>query len=369
MRVMGEPAVVFLVETPDGADPATLARAARRVFRAAGLEARVRGLTAVKSHFGEEGGRGYLPPPVLRAVVDEVKAAGGEPFLTDTTTLYTGRRSDAVSYLRLVHEHGFTLEAVGAPFLAADGLVGANETEVRIAGVHYEKVALAADALRAGSAIVVTHVTGHLATGLGATVKNVGMGFASRRGKLRQHSALRPRVDAAACLGCGECLPTCPTGAIVLGGGTRGRKGETPSAVIDAARCSGCGECLASCRHEAVKFDWGVESRRLQEAMAEHALGFAVRLAGRVGYLTFAVHVTKNCDCMGRREKPLFPDIGILAGIDPVAIDQAAVDLIRERTGRTLEAASWPRLDGTPQLAHAERIGLGSRSYRLVRTE
>ena len=85
---MSEPSVVHLVETVEHADAAALADAARRAFRAADLATRVRGLTAVKSHFGEEGGEGFLPPPVLRAVVDEVKAAGGTRS-TDTTTLYT----------------------------------------------------------------------------------------------------------------------------------------------------------------------------------------------------------------------------------------------------------------------------------------
>jgi len=153
-----------------------------------------------------------------------VKAAGGSPFLTDTTTLYTGRRSNAVDAVMLAHEHGFTLEATGAPFIVADGLVGANETEVPIAGVHHRHVALAADALRVGSAVVLTHITGHLATGLGGTIKNLGMGLASRRGKLRQHSALHPHVDPDTCSGCEECLPNCPTGAIA----PSGRRGKTP---------------------------------------------------------------------------------------------------------------------------------------------
>ena len=361
---MSEPSVVHLVETVEHADAAALADAARRAFRAADLATRVRGLTAVKRHFGEEGGEGFLPPPVLRAVVDEVKAAGGTPFLTDTTTLYTGRRSQAVDYATLVHDHGFTLEAVGAPFLVADGLVGSNETEVRIAGVHHRSVALAADALRAGSAVVVSHVTGHLACGIGATVKNLGMGLASRRGKLRQHSTLRPHVDPEACTACEQCLPNCPTGAIAP---AEAGRGSATVMAIDAKKCSGCGECLASCHDDAIRYDWKAESRKLQESMAEHALGYCTRLRDRIGFLTFATHVTKDCDCMGKRQKPLCTDVGVLAGTDPVALDQAALDLLRERAGRTLESLSYPRLDGSLQLAHGERIGLGTRAYRLVR--
>jgi len=101
--------------------------------------------------------------------------------------------------------------------------------------------------------------------------------------------------------------------------------------------------------------------------MAEHALGFSRRLSPHIGYLTFIAHLTKDCDCMGKRQKPLCPDIGVLAGTDPVALDQAALDLVGERAGQSLEAMSYPRLDGTIQLAHAERIGLGTRRYRIVR--
>lgn len=367
---MSEGSPIYLVDVPDGADADTLAAAGRAAFVAGGLAKRVRGLCAVKSHFGEEGGSGYVPPAAIRAIVQEVRRAGGNPFLTDTTTLYTGRRSNAVDHALLVHEHGFGVEAIGAPFIPVDGLVGANETAVEIGGVHHGRVSVAADAVRAGSAVVVSHLTGHLATGFGAAIKNLGMGLASRRGKLRQHSAMRPEVDGAACTACGDCLPNCPTGAIVLSerSGRRSR-GKRRGARIDRAVCSGCGECLASCANNAVRFDWGVDSRRLQEAMAEHALGFARRMQGRVGYLTFAATITKDCDCLGRRARPICADVGVLAGFDPVAIDQAAIDLVRERSGRTIEAMSHPKLDGGYQLAHAERIGLGSRTYRLVRIE
>ena len=368
---MSTPSDVWLVDVPDRVSSDRLAHAARAAFDAATLARTVRGLCMIKSHFGEEGGTGFVPPDVIRAVVERVRDAGGRPFLTDTTTLYAGRRANAVDHAMLVHEHGFTIEATGAPFLPVDGLVGANETEVGIGGVHHETVAIAADAVRAGSAVVVTHVTGHLVAGLGATVKNVGMGLSSRRGKLRQHSAMRPEVAEAACIGCGECLPNCPTGAIALATApAKGKaKGEREVARIDRAVCSGCGECLASCRQDAVRYDWKVDSKRLQEAMAEHALGFAKRMAGRVGYLTVAATITKVCDCLGKKARPICPDVGVLAGLDPVAIDQAALDLVRERAGRTLESMSYPKLDGGLQLAHAERIGLGSRAYRLRRVE
>lgn len=364
---MSEIPKVHLVDVSDGADAEALAAAARAAFDAAGLRAVVRGLCAVKGHFGERGGSGFVPPPVVRAVVELARAAGARPFLTDTSVLYGGSRSNAVDHAMLVHEHGFGIEAVGAPFVPVDGLVGAAEVEIEIGGVHNARVRIAADAVRAGSAIVMSHLTGHLGAGFGAAIKNLGMGFAARRGKLRQHSAMRPEVDVSACVACGDCVPNCPTGAISVRdrGRPRGRNGRV--ARIDRGACSGCGECLASCRQDAIRYDWGVESRRLQEEMAEHALGFMRRMAGRAGFLTFATCITKDCDCLGRQARPICADVGVLAAVDPVAVDQAAVDLIRERSGRTIESMSYPRLDGSRQLAHAERIGLGSRRYELVR--
>ena len=82
--------------------------------------------------------------------------------------------------------------------------------------------------------------------------------------------------------------------------------------------------------------------------------------------MTAALNITKDCDCLGFDQEPLLEDIGFLASFDPVAVDKAAHDLIVERAGRTLESMSYPKQDGTVLLAYAEKMGLGSRNYKII---
>jgi uncharacterized Fe-S center protein len=103
--------------------------------------------------------------------------------------------------------------------------------------------------------------------------------------------------------------------------------------------------------------------------MAEHAFGAVIGKKGKVGYMNFVLSVTKDCDCWGVKQDPLFEDIGILAGLDPVAIDAASLDLIRKQTGKELTELSHPELDSWEQIKHGEVIGLGSGKYELVETK
>jgi hypothetical protein len=75
--------------------------------------------------------------------------------------------------------------------------------------------------------------------------------------------------------------------------------------------------------------------------------------------------MTAGCDCYGTKQEPVTPDAGILASFDPVAVDQATLDVGKERNGKTLPEAAESKLDPHIQLMHGEKIGLGSRSYRL----
>jgi uncharacterized Fe-S center protein len=354
--------IVYFAELPKSSSLEQRVRATGAILEAFGLESVVsrKDRTAIKIHVGEKHNTTHVAPAIVRVVVDRVKKAGASPFLTETSTLYKGERNNAVDHLRHAFAHGFTYEAIGAPFIMADGLVGTSEAEVPIPGLLFDKVAIAREVLLADSLVAVTHATGHLGNGLAAAVKNLGMGLASRMGKLRQHSALKPKVDPKACTFCGKCLKWCPVEAVEERGG---------KAFIVSERCIGCGECLAVCRFDAVRHDWSSDLAQLQRREAEHALGAVQDKRGKLLVLSYLVDMTKNCDCQNTRQPRLQPDVGILASRDPVAIDQAALDLTKERFGKSLAEVGWPEVDPTVQLEHGEKIGLGSRKYELQRVE
>jgi hypothetical protein len=312
---------------------------------------------AVKTHFGEGDNTGYVPPRVVRKAVDYAIAAGGRPFVTDTNTLYRGNRNDAVAHLKQARDHGFTDEALGAPVLIADGLMGTDQVSVPIdGGKHFEQIRIAAALHHADSSLVVTHVKGHCQTGFGGAIKNVGMGCAARAGKLAQHHEGEPVFDDGKCTACGTCVQWCPTGAIEMHG----------TAQLVAERCIGCGECYAICPSGAIGFTWGTPGPVLAEKICEHALGFVAAKRGRIGYLSDVTCLTKNCDCIGHAQQPDYPDIGLLAATDIVAVDKAAADLTRERFGEDIWSAWWPESQYEAQFAYGEELGLGRTDYDLV---
>ncbi len=329
------------------------------LFDAAGFAdfVRPRGLVAIKVHFGERGNENFVKPRLLLPLIERLERVGGKPFWTDTNTLYLGQRSNAVDHVKLAHAHGFTVAETGIPVVIADGLTGRGEVRVSVPGKHSQEVGIAPAVAESAALVVVSHATGHLVAGFGGAIKNLGMGLSSRKGKLYQHSVVKPRVDTQICIGCRTCVSWCPTGAIVM---------REDHAFIDPDACIGCGECLASCQIGAVRFQWRMASRGLQERMAEQAAGVARWLEGRIGYLTFVMDVGKDCDCLASDPRDvLIRRAGILASRDPVALDQASLDLVERHLGGPLRRAAYD-IDFEPQLEAAEALGLGTRSYRLV---
>ncbi len=314
------------------------------------------GLVAVKTHFGEGACAGFIKPEMIREVVSLVSAQGCDPFVTDTNTLYRRRRHNSVEHLALAREHGFTHSALGCPVLIADGLRGNNSEEIEIDGVHFKRAPIAGDIARADGMVVCSHLTGHMVSGWGATIKNLAMGCAPRRGKLMQHASMKPFIDAKVCIACGRCAEHCPEDAITI----------PDRAVIDESKCIGCGECITACPTFAVKFSWKTDSALMQEKMAEFALAAVKAVRGRAVYFNFLLYVTANCDCDDTAQKPVSPDIGIMASTDPVALDAASIALFSQKIGTELRELSHPRLYGLAQLAHAEKIGLGSTQYEIV---
>jgi uncharacterized Fe-S center protein len=333
-----------------------------RLYQAAGFEKVFEEdeFAAVKIHFGERNNTGYIKPQWIKPLLDAVRQKKCKPFLTDTNTLYRGERQNSIDHLVQAYEHGFSIENLGVPIIIADGLLSKNHSEVPIDGKRLKSVKIANDILHSHSLMVLSHVTGHILTGMGAAIKNLAMGCAPRSGKQVQHADVKPQVNAEKCKACGLCLKWCPRDAIQIYDG---------AARIDVEKCYGCGECIATCRYNAIKNSFKNTSVQLQERMAEYALGVLKDKEGKCCFFNFMTHVTKECDCIAKAQDRVTEDIGILASYDPVAIDKASVDLLIEKSGKDILRSLWPVNDYSVQIKHAEELGLGSGKYDLVRVE
>ena len=123
-----------------------------RLYKKAGLDQTFSkgDLVAVKTHFGEEGNTTYLRPQFVAKMVDLVAESGGNPFVTDSNTLYTGTRANAVDHIYIAAKHGFCYPVINAPVIIADGLKGLDQVDIpvnlkRCKSVKVGSAALAVD--------------------------------------------------------------------------------------------------------------------------------------------------------------------------------------------------------------------------------
>ena len=350
----------------------------RKLIRRAGIERlNMDGkFVAIKMHFGELGNISYLRPNYARAVVDVVKELGGKPFLTDCNTMYPGSRKNALEHLYCAWENGFTPLTVGCPILIGDGLKGTDDVEVPVAGGEYVKAAKIGRAIMDADVFIsLTHFKGHEMTGFGGTIKNIGMGCGSRAGKTEQHSNGQPTINPEACRGCRRCQRECANGGLEFDEAARRMR-------VNTKNCVGCGRCLGACNFDAISFRDSAALTELNCRMAEYTKAV---VDGRPNFhISLVVDVSPNCDCHCENDAPILPNLGMFASFDPLALDQACVDAC-------LAAAPLPNSqlsdhmaekgfidhhdhfkNSTPEsewrscLAHAEKIGLGSREYELV---
>jgi len=349
---------VYFIKMTDNEDDGSVCKKLKQLIGKNDLFSFVKAkdLVAIKTHFGEEKTKGYVRPLYFKALGDLLKAKGAQPFLTETSTLYRGKRTNAVEHIRHAYDHGFTYEATGLPIIMADGLIGDEEVEVEIPGKLYKKVGIASLIARAQAVVMVSHFTGHMLSGFGAALKNMGMGCSSRKGKLTQHSTAQPAIKPNVCTGCGECVSWCPVNAITL---------ENKVAFIDSSICIGCGECLAVCRFDAVVYNWGATYKDIQEKIVEHAMGVANANKGKIIYINFLNRITKDCDCMQHKFEKIVPDIGVLVSFDPVAIDAASLDLAERQAGTRLSELAF-NVPYKIQIEYARELGFGNPDYELI---
>ena len=371
-------AKVYFTDFRTGYGGRSLPEKLKKLARTAGLEKiDMEGkFVAIKMHFGELGNISYLRPNYAKAIANLVKELGGKPFLTDCNTMYPGSRKNALEHLECAWENGFTPLSAGCPVIIGDGLKGTDDIAVPLEGCEYTKEARIGRAVMDADVFIsLTHFKGHEMTGFGGTIKNIGMGCGSRAGKTDQHSGGKPTIDPDLCRGCRRCLRECANSGLVYD--DRRRKMR-----VDLTHCVGCGRCLGACNFDAIGFAQNQAIAVLNAKMAEYTKAV---VAGRDAFhLSLVTDVSPYCDCHGENDAPILPNIGMFASFDPVALDQAcadaclaAVPLPDSVLGDHMAAKGFvdhhdhfknttPESEWETQLIHGEKIGLGTRKYRLI---
>lgn len=223
--------------------------------------------------------------------------------IVECNTAYGGSRANTAFHMQVAKDHGFTAIA-DVDIMDANGSVSLPVT----GGTRLQENFVGANFLNYDSCLVLSHFKGHAMGGFGGAIKNISIGIASAEGKSWIHSA---------------------------GTSKSGLSGDQDAFL---------------------------------ESMAEAAKSVSDHLGNgqNIMYISVMNHLSVDCDCDGNPAEPDMHDIGILASLDPVALDQACVDLVyAAEDGQSLVERIESR-NGIHTLEHAEAIGLGSRTYKLV---
>lgn len=330
-------------------------------------------LVAIKMHLGNPGAHHTLRPSFVRLVVDQLKKIKTKPFVTDSARL------KAYEYLETANRTGYNALSLGAPVIIADGIFGLDSVKVK-AGKLLKEVAIPSAIHDASCMMVLSHVKGHIDSGLGGAIKNIAMGCVTAvprgcswkeggRGKMHFHLADLMTWNEDLCTFCGICERTCPQDAISI-------KGK--AFLVDEKACWRCGRCVRVCPEKALTVPISMEKFSVSMAEATKAIlsTFGER---RVFYINFLFDIQPECDCMATSDTPVVQDQGILLSDDIVAIDKASLDLIAKAKALPQSAAEGLKInkgsdvftalhgkDSKTQIKAAEKMGVGTSHYKLV---
>lgn len=224
--------------------------------------------------------------------------------IVECNTAYGGSRASTAMHKQVAEDHGFTAIA-DFDLMDEDGEVEWPMT----GGSRLDRVIVGSHAENYNDWVILSHFKGHAMAGFGGAIKNVGIGISSPSGKVYVHTA-----------------------------------GTKTSGNI-----------------------WYNDQDAWLEALAEMVKGFSDHVgAENIIYINVMNRLSVDCDCDGSPAEPDIHDIGILASTDPVALDQACVDLVYQAEGNEALVKRIESLNGIHTLEHAETIGLGNRAYELV---
>ena len=276
----------------------------RKLYEALGVA--LTGKVGVKVSTGEKGSRGYLKADLIGPFVKDFNGT-----IIECNTAYPGERNTKEDHLKVAEEHGFT------SFADVDIMDGESEFKIPVNNGKHLKYDIVGENFKNYDSIInLAHGKGHAMGGFGANLKNQSIGIASRNGKAYIHS-------------CGQT--------------------EDPN------------ECW-SCKYEQVDFI---------ESMAEAAKAVADYLKENnkpIIYITVMNFLSVDCDCDANQTDPVMQDLGIVASLDPVANDQAFIDMVWNSTdpGAKKLQERVDRQVGRHITEYAESLGLGSTNYELI---
>lgn len=280
-----------------------------KIYKALGVEAT--GRVAVKISTGEGGNTHYLKPTLIRNLVDEVNGT-----IVECCTAYGGSRQDPKKHWETIHEHGFD------SIFAVDLMDEFGDIRIPIKDKKHLKYDIVGNHLPNYDFMInLAHFKGHAMGGFGGVMKNASIGVASTAGKCYIHTAGKSADPATAWSK--ENLAAGPTQDLFL------------------------------------------------ESMAAAAQAVHEYFNGRVIYINVMNNMSVDCDCDGHPAKPELKDMGIMASLDPVAVDQACLDKVFEYKGKPGDDNKplinrINRQHGTYITEYAEKIGLGSKKYELI---
>ena len=301
-----------------------------KIYHALGRKAE--GRVAIKISTGESEKTGYLRPAMLKPLIDDVASVpGNTATIVECNTAYGGLRSTTSDHLQTARDHGFS-DLAEVDIMDAEG-----EFTIPVRDTSYLKYDIVGNNLKNYDFLVnLAHFKGHAMGGFGGVLKNQSIGIASANGKAYQHSTGKYQtVDEF-------------------------QNAITKMIEEDPAKAATCWVDITH-SHDA-----------FHECMANCAAAIADYFGeGKVIYINVMNNLSVDCDCDAHPAEPEMNDVGILASLDPVALDQACVDLVFNypSTDDDNAAALIERINsrhGIHTIEHAQAIGLGTRKYNLV---